>query len=167
MKNEIAKKVKELFSAGEIKGFVGLRAQGQHVSPFLFTTPGELRTLVTGDEDKPGGVRYSLADLLGSVSGVYPNETFAIMVRGCDERALQSLYEDGRITTLNPRRVIPVGFSCSPELAEKCKCEKPWPDALVAGEKTPAAESSRTLDAPNVFEGLSEWMKVFDRCVKC
>jgi len=169
MKKDIAREAKRLLSDKTIKAFVGHRAWGEHVGPHVFTSPAELDDLITGDEDKPGGVRYSLFRLLTDLVESYPGETFGIAVRGCDERALQSLFADGRVATLTPRNVIPVGFSCPPELAERCRCRKPWPDALVAGEQTPAAASS--VESANEQESplaeLTEWMRINDRCLKC
>lgn len=166
MKQQISRKVKELLSRGEIKAFVGLRAHGEHIAPYVFTSADDLGGLVTGDEDSPGRARYSLFRLLGDLSERYPQDSFGLLARGCDERALASLVADGRVATLDPRRVVLVGFSCPSELADKCRCHKPWPDALVAGEKTPPSALSQ--DEPeDLFEGLSDWMKIFERCVKC
>jgi formate dehydrogenase subunit beta len=164
----IAKEVRKLFADGRIKGFVGLRKQGQHVAPFVFTSSGQLGSFVTGDEQEPGGVRYSFFRLLGDLALRYPKDNFAVMVRGCDERALESLITDGRVASLDPRRFIKVGFSCPTELAERCFCSKPWPDALVdgAGEKTPAP-TFESLSPVELLDGMSDWMKIFERCLKC
>lgn len=166
MKQEIVKKVKELFREGKIEALVGPRQIGEHVGPHVFTSPGELGTLVTGDEAAPGAARYSLFRLLEDLQRRYPTKSFGLLVRGCEERALAARLADGRVATLNPRRIVLVGFSCPSELAEACQCSKPWPDALAAGDKIPGVEPDLVSRAELMRE-LTEWLAISDRCVKC
>jgi len=167
MKEKIAEHVKELFAREKIKGFVALRQDGEHVGPHLFTDPEGLDELSLGDWKKPGDARYSLVKLLSRLAGQFPNDTFAILVRGCDERAVRQLARDNRAHPLNLDHVVPVGFSCPPELAEFCQCSKPWPDALTAGEPTPGVMLTDDQSPVDMVQGLEQWSNISDRCVKC
>jgi ferredoxin len=166
MKKEIITRLKELFKDGRIDAVVGQRKMGDQVAPYLFTSSAELGSLVTGDEESPGGVRYSLFRLLSDLQRNYPNKTFALMVRGCEERALRARLADGRVSSLNPHRIETIGYSCPSELAAICECLKPWPDALVAGERTEGFKSIQTFPT-DLIEDLTKWLGISDRCIKC
>ncbi len=168
MKEKIAEQAKKLLERKRVCGFLALRQEGGQVGPYLFTDPAQLDQLHLGDGDEPGDCRYSLVKLLSRLLLQAPGESFAILVRGCDERALMRLYHDDRVTPLNPRRVVPLGFSCPPELARKCRCPKPWPEALVAGEKNPGPEPDpERPPTRDLMAELQQWFQTFDRCVKC
>ncbi len=168
MKQAIAEHVKELLAQGAIQGFLALRQdEGGQVAPHLFTNPAELASLSLGDVAAPGDARYPLVKLLAKLVTARPHATFGVLVRGCDERALKRLVNDDRVHPLNNRKVVAVGFSCPPELAEACQCAKPWPDALVAGEKTPGAPQPQPEGDQDLLAELNDWFHTFDRCVKC
>ena len=168
MRDIIIAEVKKLFDQGRIKGLVAPRAWGAHVAPHVFTAPEELEQVSLGDRDAPGDTRYALVKLLCKVVEAYPTDSFALLVRGCDERAVRKIMETSRLGALNDDRIVLVGFSCPSDLAQKHRCLKPWPDALVAGEKTPgvtADEAAPQID--DIFELLDEWYDIFNRCLKC
>jgi formate dehydrogenase subunit beta len=181
MKNKIAEHVKDLLAQGVIDGFLALREEGDgQVAPYLFSDPAELISLNLGDCKAPGDARYPLIKVLSRLVAAEPHKTFGVLVRGCDERALNRLTNDDRVHPLNNRKVVAVGFSCPPELAQACQCAKPWPDALVAGEKTPGVvqPESRTdedvltamnhwPDTEDVVTALNNWFASADRCIKC
>jgi formate dehydrogenase subunit beta len=166
MKDAIIEHVKKLLAEGVIDGFLALQHHDEHIGPHLFSGPGELSELNLGEMDLDGDARYPLIKTLTKLVNRFPDKTFGILVRGCDERALYRRYHDDRVHPLNPRQVVPVGFSCSEWLAKRCQCAKPWPDALVAGEKTPGVT---IVDDPDedLFARLDEWFHIMDRCVKC
>lgn len=166
MKEAIISRVKELLARKEIDGFLALREQDGGICPYLFTDPHELGGLNLGDRNQAGDARYPLVKLLCQLAEKHPTKTLGILVRGCDERALDVLYSDGRVRPLNAAKVVPVGFSCPPELAAACQCVKPWPDALVAGERTPGAAPPEE-PGEDLTGQLGDWFAVFDRCVKC
>lgn len=167
MKDIIIATVKELFESGRIQGFLGLRMTAGNVGPYLFTDTGDLDELHLGDIDYPGDARYSLPSILSCILSEFPGETIGVLVRGCDERALNQLINDDRVTPIRANRVIAVGFSCPPELARSCQCVKPWPDSLVAGEKTPGFTELEDQEGGDLFEEMAYWYKTFDRCLKC
>ncbi len=180
MKNKIAEHVKGLLAKGAIDGFLALREEGDgQVAPYLFSDPAELAHLSLGDCKAPGDARYPLIKVLSRLAAARPHDTFGVLVRGCDERALRRLQNDDRVHALNNRKVVAVGFSCPPELAEACQCVKPWPDALNAGEKTPGAAPASSADedvltamnqwadTEDAITALNNWFQSADRCIKC
>jgi formate dehydrogenase subunit beta len=166
MIEEVKNRVKELLESGKIKGFVGLVQKNGHIGPDLFTDAGDLDHLVIGDLDRPGDTRYPLNKTLIHLARKYPEETFGVLVRGCDERGLKALYVWNQ---LNPDKVVAVGIACPRDLAEACECRKPYPDAMVAGEKTEGVDSIEVgkIDGMEIWERFRFWTDEFSKCIKC
>lgn len=166
MIEEVKSKVKELLASKQIKGFIGLVEKNGHIGPHLFTTEEELDNLNLGEREQPGDSRYPLDKLLVTLSRKYPEETFGILVRGCDERGLHALNVWNQI---DMDKVVPVGINCPQELADKCECFQPYTNTEGIGEKA-SPVSFRSVD--NVeemdFSGrMAYWQKEFAKCVKC
>ncbi|THB73240.1 MAG: 4Fe-4S ferredoxin [Desulfobacteraceae bacterium] len=162
----VRQKAGELLNQGKIKGFIAPSRENGHVAPRLFTRVEELSTLNLGDSSSEGDARYPLDKILITLHRKYPDDCFGILVRGCDQRGLYTLY---RLNQLNPDRVIEVGIACSPGLAKACECLKPFPDDAVAGdpvapEGQKAVEMVEDMDMAGRFEF---WMDQFSKCVKC
>lgn len=102
-------------------GIIGLRRRWGHVSPYLFTSKKELKEL----ELEP---RYNLATFVRQVKDKWPDKKFAVVSRGCDERALNKLEELG---IFSKEGLAFIGITCSIEQAEECNCEKPTYNTLV------------------------------------
>jgi heterodisulfide reductase subunit A len=102
-------------------GIIGLRRRWGHVSPYLFTSKKELKEL----ELEP---RYNLATFVRQVKNKWPGKKFAVVSRGCDERALDKLEELG---VFSKEGLAFIGITCSTEQAEECNCEKPIYNTLV------------------------------------
>ncbi len=166
IRQQIAERAGELLSRGRIQGFLGLRQDGAHVAPHLFKDPTELAELSLGDTDQPGDARYPLVKVLYHLAERFPQDTFGLLARGCDERALNQLINEDRTCPLRAERVVVVGFSCPPELAQACQCVQPWPEALAAGEKTPGRPPEEPAGQDLVAE-LQVWFAEADRCLKC
>jgi len=167
MKQQVIDRVKELLEGGEIHGFLGLRECNGHVRPHLFTSPEELSELSLGDRKKPGDARYPLTKVLARLAQSNQEATFAVLVRGCDERSLIELYKWNQLAA---ERVVEVGIACPQELAQACACAKPYPDECVAGEKVEGIARSAavdTLEASSIQERFQFWMEQFNKCVKC
>ncbi len=71
----------------------------------------------------------------------YPNGTFAVLARGCDERGLRELFKWKQLTE---DRVILIGIGCPDELAKACECEKPFPDSLLEGPQGPRQKTRKS-----------------------
>jgi len=166
MSQPIKNTVQQLLAEGKIKGFLGLKEENGHILPHLFTDPKELDHLSLGDRERPGDTRYPLNQILIQLAMEYPDETFAILVRGCDERGLKELF---KWKQLSEERVIPVGIGCPEELARACECEKPYPDSLVDGPRGESVGSQRVvhIDAMDLKARLQFWEREFNRCIKC
>ncbi|MFO7985055.1 MAG: 4Fe-4S dicluster domain-containing protein [Desulfatiglandaceae bacterium] len=163
----VKKRVKALLDSGEITGFLGLKEKDGHVGPHLFSNDENgLDGFVLGDWKGPGDARYALNQRLIHLARAYPGETFGILVRGCDERGLKALYVWNQ---LSPEKVVPVGIACPPELAKACECSQPFPEALIAGEKTEPSpqDSVKQVEALGLVERFGHWQKEFQRCIKC
>ncbi len=166
MIEQVESKVRELLEAGAIQGFLGLREQSGHVAPYLFQDPRDLEGMSLGDRERAGDARYPLTKILLTLANKDPRAKLGILVRGCDERALESL---AAWNQLDLEKVVPVGIACPRELAEECECERPYPKDPVAGEKTdPVAFASvARLEELEPSERMRYWLQEFDKCVKC
>jgi len=109
MSQKIKQQVKQLLADKKIKGFLGLREENGHVVPYLFCDSQELDSISVGDWRKPGDARYPLNQILIQLAMAYPDETFAVLVRGCDERGLRELF---KWKQLEEGKVIPIGVGC-------------------------------------------------------
>jgi len=166
-KQKVIDRAKELLGEGKIRGFIALRERNGHVQPHVFTTVEELTALNLGDRKHPGDARYPLNKLLVELSRLYPEDTFAVLVRGCDERGIVELVKWHQV---NPERLVTVGIPCAQELAAACACSKPYPDQCVDGEKAQPASRSPLLEGVEgkpLEERFQFWMEHFARCVKC
>ena len=128
----IRDKVKELLDSGEIKGFLGLVRKNGHLAPHLFQKGDDLGAMSLGDDKVAGDARYPLNKFLINLAKAYPEETFAVLVRGCDDRGLQTLYTWNQ---LNPKKVVPVGITCPQELADAARLDT-WLIATAQRERT-------------------------------
>jgi formate dehydrogenase subunit beta len=166
MSQPIKNTIQQLLAEGKIKGFLGLKEENGHIMPHLFTDPKELDHLSLGDQRKPGDARYPLNQILIQLAMEYPDETFAILVRGCDERGLKELF---KWKQLNEEKVLLIGLGCPEELARACECEKPYPDCLVDGPRSESADNQKVahIDAMDLEARLQFWEREFNRCIKC
>ena len=166
MIENVKEKVKALLGSGKIKGFLGLCNRNGQIGPHLFCDGDDLDNLVVGDLKQPGDSRYPLNKQLIHLARCYPDDTFGVLVRGCDERGLNTLFSWNQ---LNPGKVISVGIACPGQLAEACECIRPYPDEFVAGEKIEGVSygSVAHVDELGLGERFSYWMKEFEKCVKC
>ena len=113
-KEEIINKAKSILGEG-YDGVIGLRRRWGHVGPYLFTNKDELSEL----ELEP---RYNVATFVRQVKSRWPDKRFAVVSRGCDERALDKLEEAG---VFKKEGLVFIGITCSNKQAEECNCEKP------------------------------------------
>lgn len=166
MIHSIKNRVRKLLDSGEIKGFLGLAEKNGHVAPHLFQKGDDLDIMALGDRKHPGDARYPLSKYLMNLYRAYPDEIFGILVRGCDDRALKTLYTWNQLT---PNKVIPVGIACPQELADACGCSLPYPDEIAAGEKVEPRISQKVADVDNLMltDRFDYWMSEFVKCIKC
>ncbi len=153
--------ISEWLAKDKVAGFLALRTVTGHPIPYLFTNPEELDRLYLGE------VRYPIAKLLIRLVRKYPDNSFGILARACDERSLIELYKNQQ---LDPEKVTFVGMACSGELAEKCECFSPYPSRIDMGEKVERPENDarvREIEAMPEEERHRYWMDQFTKCIKC
>jgi len=98
--------------------------------------------------------------------------TPAVVVKGCDERALLMLEKESQ---LEREGVHVIGMACGGMGRAKCAaCDTPRPrfaDETIGGERAPRdGDRYAALEpilAMSAEERLSYWTAQFDRCVKC
>jgi len=163
---KVKETVRELLGSGKIKGFLGLCKKNGHIGPHLFRDEGDLDNMVIGDLHGPGDARYPLNKQLIHLARCYPEETFGVLVRGCDQRGLKALFVWNQ---LEPEKVVPVGIACPQALAEACECLQPYPEEFVEGEKGEgySQDSVAKIDSLDLKGRFAHWMKEFDKCIKC
>ncbi len=166
MIENVKKEVKELLGSGKVKGFLGLCNKNGHVGPHLFCDENDLDSMVVGDWKGPGDSRYPLNKQLIHIARSYPEDTFGVLVRGCDERGLKTLFVWNQ---LDPNKVISVGVACPRSLAEACECLQPYPDEFVAGEKIEGFSnvSVERIDGFDLSGRFEHWLYEFSKCIKC
>ncbi|MCK9376014.1 MAG: 4Fe-4S dicluster domain-containing protein [Syntrophobacterales bacterium] len=161
----LREKVRTLLAEGKVAGYLGYIVKEDHPLPHLFTQDNIAevdRAIVAPDK-----ARYPLDKLLQQLAERYPEGTFAIQARGCDERGLNELYKWGQ---LDPEKVVLVGVACTQKQADYCECPGPWASVVDYGEKcAPVLQSRRVerIDALAEGNAFQEWLAAFDRCIKC
>lgn len=166
LKQRIKDQARELIDQGEIQGILGLRRIGAHIHPYLFKRSEEIGDLSLGNMGSSGDARYPLVKTLTRLACYCPADRFAIVVRGCEERAIDKLFLS---SILDRKRVVMLGFPCAEELAVRHRCLKPYPDALAAGIKPAEAVSPSEL-APvtnNIIRDFGVLKESAERCMKC
>lgn len=159
----LRKKVAEMLESGTVDGFLGLKNHGSEPFPYLFTseTLAEIVNLTTGV------VRYPLAKILIPIAARYPDKTFGVLCRACDERALIELYKNAQ---LNAEKVVTMGIGCTDELVHACTCKNPIPSNLIntAREIEPFDRSDvEKILAMPVEKRFTFWTEQFGKCIKC
>jgi len=169
MIDKVKEHVKQLLDEGKITAFLGLRDRDGNIYPHLYESSEELDGgFSLGAGEGPGPSRYPLTSILLALVGNYSDATFGILVRGCDERALNELTRWNQ-TAAEAERIVKVGIACKQELADAHECRKPFPDEFVAGEKAEPVATARVEEvaALDLAARLDFWLGEFDRCVKC
>jgi formate dehydrogenase (coenzyme F420) beta subunit len=116
---------------------------------------------------EPGDNRYPLAKILSLLQKEHPEVRFAVLVRGCDERAMIEL---SKLEQLDLDRIAMIGVACSKQQAEACGCAKPYPEDIAIGEKVEGSiglEMIEKLEAMPDSERMQWWKEEFARCIKC
>ncbi len=167
MLEQVRDHVKQLFSEGKIDGFLGLKDADGNIYPHLYREASELDNgfSLGAREDGPPA-RYPVAKLVLSTVRHFADKNLGVLLRGCDERALNELL---RWNQLADDRVVRVGIACKQQLADLHECRKPFPDDFVAGERAepaPNASVARVAEKDRP-ERLRYWLTEFDRCIKC
>ncbi len=135
---------------------------------------GTVLPALISDADSPdlelvevGESRYPLGKILIDLLKEHPDKRFAVLVRGCDERALIEL---SKLEQVDLERLVMVGVACSAEEAERCGCPRPYPSDIALGEKVEAKPGREVIDEVEALsdtERMQWWREQFSRCIKC
>ncbi len=156
------KKMSKLLDENMVSGILALKLNHGHPIPFLFTKSSELEEWVCDES-----VRYPLTKILIKISQKYPDKTIGIVVRGCEERSLVELFKNYQ---LQKDKVVIIGIPCSQNLANQCRCEKPFPSNVEEGELAkPVIDYSDIEEVEKLSEQerFTYWMSQFGKCIKC
>ncbi len=161
-------KVKDIaravLSEKQADGVLGLiKGEWDIVRPHIFENTGEVDALVI--EPKWLLAKMAMTVLRSSREGY----RLAVVVRGCDERALTELVKRNQI---EKERLLTIGIACSGEQASACLCDRPYPQKLDAGESVSGvdpftADSVKELLAGDGPARMEKWASILKRCVKC
>ncbi len=168
MIDQVKAKVADLFSDGKINAFLGLKEVAGNIVPHVYKAAEELGDgFSIGDKNQPGDSRYPIAKILMNFVKQQPDVKLGVLVRGCDERALNELLRWNQIPA--GESIVKVGIACPQELADKHECRKPYPDEFVSGEKANPVQNVSVdgVESKSILERLDYWMGEFDRCIKC
>ncbi len=168
MIEQVKQHVKELLLDGAIGAFVGLKDQAGNIAPHIYEKAEDLdEGFSIGDLQAPGDSRYPLARIVMTASNQNPDIAIGVLVRGCDDRALNELARWNQALVLD--KIKRVGIACPKELAELHECRKPYPQEFIAGEKNEPVNNATVSDimTKDLSVRLSYWTQEFNRCIKC
>ena len=166
---QVKEHVKVLFKDAKIQGFLGLKDDNGNIYPHLFASAEDVdEGFSLGKREVGAPARYPMAKLVMKVGHAQPDKKIGVLIRGCDERALNELLRWNQINDVE-NRIIKVGFACKQDLADAHECRQPYPDELVAGEKAQPVLNASVEEIENLdLDGrLEYWKTQFDRCIKC
>ena len=109
-----------------------------------------------------------MAKLVMELVSQFPDKTFGVLVRGCDDRALNELIRWNQIADAS-EKIVRIGFACKAELAKAHECRQPYPEDCVAGEKAEGFtnDTVKEVSGLDLEARLEYWHEVFERCIKC
>ena len=159
---KVREKMSKMLREKEVSGILGLGLKHGYPAPCLFLTPEDLKDWVVDEAN-----RYPLTKILIQISRRHPDEVIGIPVRGCEERSLIELFKNHQLL---PEKVKAIGIVCSQELANRCRCDRPYPSQVEEGDLAQPVEDISDIEE---VESLTEeerfqyWMRQFGKCIKC
>jgi len=143
----------------QVDGVIALRRVGDAAVGHLYQAGDDLSDLTVA-------AQFPLPTSVRLIQARYPDKTFGVVVRGCDERQLVELAKRQQI---NLARLRLIGVACNAEQAQGCKCDLPFPNKLDIGEAVDGVPQD-FLDeflAKSRQERLEFWKHAFSKCLKC
>jgi len=145
-----------------VSAILGLRLNNGHPTPYLFSKAEDLKNWVADEAN-----RYPITKLLIKIAKKHPNEVIGVVVRGCEERSLVELFKNFQ---LRKEKVKVIGIACSQDLANRCRCDRPFPSQVEESEMAKPVEDFSDIDAIEKLpeeERFQYWMGQFGKCIKC
>ena len=112
-------------------------------------------------------VPYQLVTVLSRIYPRIPKGKIAVVVRKCDELALNELFKRGII---DGKRIAKIGLACDENIIDKCRCPDPVPSKVDVGEPKKGIPEDATvtrLRKMSPDERLKFWVRQFRKCNKC
>ena len=131
-------KMKRMLEEKEVSAILALRSNHGHPTPFLFTKTEDLKDWVADETN-----RYPLTKILIKIAKKHPDEIIGIVVRGCEERSLVELLKNFQ---LRQGKVKAIVIACSQELANRCRCPRPFPSQVEESELAQPIEDFSDID---------------------
>jgi ferredoxin len=168
MQNELRNTCRRLLEEGKVQVVIGYGQDGpgRPVYPVFVARPQETDTLVWNDRCTANLVKYLLRKEVRALGKP------AVVVKGCDARALIVLEKESQI---DRSEIVAIGMACGgvgQPKCEACDCHTPSNVDLVVGQtadgstKEPFADLEAFLSKPQA-ERMAYWMEELNRCVKC
>ena len=160
---ELRRAARRVLAEGKVKVVIGYGERG----PVFVTRPEDVERLVWN-----GGCTGNLTAYLKRKE-VRTLGKPAVVVKGCDERALLVL---GRESQIDRQSVHTIGMACAGMGEPKCAaCDVRQPrfaDETIGQAPQPAATGGRWTELEAFLERtpaerMAYWSREFDRCVKC
>jgi len=155
---------RSMLAEKQADGVLGLiRGQWDIIQPHVFDNLRQVDSLVL--EPKWLLAKMAMTVLRSSPEGF----RLAVIVRGCDERALTELTKRNQI---EKDRILTIGIACSDEQASVCLCRRPYPEKLDAGEAVAGMDPFQDKTTRELLVGdgparMEKWAHLLRRCIKC
>jgi ferredoxin len=164
MQAELRETAARLLTEGAVKVVIGYGARG----PIFVTRPEDAASLVWNETCAANLTTYLKRKEVRALGKP------AVVVKGCDERALVALEKESQVERAG---IYAIGMACQGMGQPKCAaCDTHQPrfaDETIAADGAPAppaADRHAALDAlmqKSSEERLAFWTGEFDRCLKC
>jgi ferredoxin len=156
--------VREWLDQGRVDVFLGYKMLNGHPLPHFFTKVNldEVDDLITS------AARYSLEKIATKIAAEYPEMKIGLLVRDCNQRALNVLYVWNK---LNPDNVETINVNCCPsKLKERGDCSYLKPGKIGSYKKMVGIDNNMEVEEAEEFsqkERFNRWMYEFQKCLKC
>ena len=164
MLEQIRQRAKEVLEKKEADGVLALKKGFWDViHPHVFSSPDEIDALVL----EP---KWLLAKMARTILREKPQTyRLAVVVRGCDERAIIELTKRSQI---DRDRLLTLGVACDANQAKVCLCSRPYPQKLDAGSTVEGVDPLVDERVKPYLEGddrerMEKWAEQLRRCIKC
>lgn len=170
MQTQLRQTCRTLLAEGQVQVIVGYgqaQADGP-VFPVFVTRPEDVELLVWNDRCTMNLAKYLLRPDIRALGKP------AIVVKGCDERALVVLQQESQI---DRSQVVVIGMACGgmqQAVCASCDVQQPRFADTVLGQATAAAVTpAQRYAALEAFlqktpaQRMAHWQAEFSRCVKC
>jgi formate dehydrogenase (coenzyme F420) beta subunit len=170
MQDQLRETCRQLLADGKVQVVIGYGqdAPDEPAYPVFVTRPEDVGQLVWNAHCLPNLVKYLLRPEIRQLGKP------AIVVKGCDERALVVLEQESQI---DRSALVVIGMACQDQPAEAkcaaCEVRTPRFADVVLGEATSSTNGNDPYAALSALmqkspaERMAYWREELSRCVKC